>query len=153
MRSLTSPMIGQHRLLLLWVSVLLGGALFPTGHCGSSSWKRHQVGSMAGGPKPPLSSWGRGASRQGLKMAGAAAAGALGGAALGYGVGSLGRLRPGYGYVYDGDGYNRWYPGEQVVHNQWVYYTGASSSRSAVSLQVVLGSTLPFMLGNWIGLV
>uniref|UniRef100_A0A8C9RTE8 Shadow of prion protein n=1 Tax=Scleropages formosus TaxID=113540 RepID=A0A8C9RTE8_SCLFO len=140
----------QRRLLSLWVSLLLGATLFPSARCGGG-WKRGQAGGVPGGVKPPLSSWGRGAPRQGLKMAGAAAAGALGGAALGYGVGSLGRLRPGYGYSYDGDGYGRWYPSDQVVHNQWVYYTGGCSGRAAVGWRIVLGSTLPLMLGNWIG--
>ncbi|KAL4609553.1 hypothetical protein GN956_G23900 [Arapaima gigas] len=60
-----------------------------------------------------------------MKLAGAAAAGALGGSALGYGVGSLGRLRHGYGYGYSygGDNSKENYVAQEV-HNQsqWGYY-------------------------------
>uniref|UniRef100_A0A8C8ILC7 Uncharacterized protein n=1 Tax=Oncorhynchus tshawytscha TaxID=74940 RepID=A0A8C8ILC7_ONCTS len=72
-------MIGQQQLLLLWAWTLLVAALYPGALC-----------------KAPTSKSG-GSSRQGLKMAGAAAAGALGEAAIEYGLGSLGKPRHGNG--------------------------------------------------------
>ncbi|KAJ8395900.1 hypothetical protein AAFF_G00027830 [Aldrovandia affinis] len=131
-------MIGQHRLLLLWVAMLLVAILCP----GAQS-KR------GGGARPSQS---RGSSR--LKLAGAAAAGALGGAALGYGLGSLGR--PSYGYGYGGDSSKEdrrlYYADGPGYWNQsdLRYYRGASSSGPLPRMPLVLGSVVSMVLGSWI---
>ncbi|KAI1882555.1 hypothetical protein AGOR_G00251950 [Albula goreensis] len=104
-------------------------------------------------PGRPIKAWG-----QGLKLAGAAAAGALGGAALGYGLGSLGRPRYGYGYGYgyDDDSSEEdrrfYYAGGPGYRNQsdWRYYRGASTPGRLPSMPLVLGAVVSVILGNWI---
>lgn len=94
-------------------------------------------------------------------MAGAAAAGALGGAAIGYGLGSLGRPRHGYrgsGYGYDADSSSEdqrfHHPEGQGFHNQsdWHRYRNAAGPGPGPmrNILLTLGSMVPFFLGDWI---
>lgn len=111
-----------------------------------------------GSKTPPTQS--KGSSKQGLKMAGAAAAGAIGGAAIGYGLGSLGRPRyghgygHGYGYGYDGD-YSEedrryYHPDGPGYYNRsdLRYYKGGGSSGPILNTLLIIGSALCiFILG------
>ncbi|KAL7848067.1 hypothetical protein AOLI_G00227850 [Acnodon oligacanthus] len=104
-----------------------------------------------GGKSPPTQS--KGSSKQGLKLAGAAAAGAIGGAAIGYGLGSLGRPRYGYGYGYGYDGDSseedrRYYPDGPGYHNRsdGRYYRGRSSSGPTLNTLLIIGAVLSIFL-------
>lgn len=148
-------MIGHRRLLLLWAGMLLVATLCPgvQSRRGGGARGRHR-GVGVGARGPPRRS--QGSSRQGLKLAGAAAAGALGGAALGYGLGSLGRPRYGYGYGYGDDSSEedrRFYYTDGLGYqnrSDWRYYRGAASSGPLPSIPVVLGLVVSVVLGNWV---
>ncbi|XP_073686041.1 shadow of prion protein 2 [Garra rufa] len=126
--------MGNQKFLIIWVWMLLLASLYPRAHCkrgGGFGGRGKGVGLPA--RAPPSHSKGR----QGLKLAGAAAAGALGGAAIGYGLGSLGRPRYGYGseddrrYYPDGPGYNG---------SDWRYHRNTGSSEHVASILITLGT-------------
>lgn len=116
----TPEMTGQRRLLLLWAWALLMPVLCPpvqakrggTGWGGRSSGANRAVGARYspmqssgygggyGAGAPP--SYSKSSSNTGLKMAGAAAAGVVGGAMISRGLSSMGQPR----YDYGGYGYN-----------------------------------------------
>ncbi|XP_062340807.1 sodium- and chloride-dependent GABA transporter 1-like [Osmerus eperlanus] len=115
---------------------------------GGGGFKGRGKGVGLGGKAPPSQS--RGSSKQGLKLAGAAAAGALGGAAIGYGLGSLGRPGHGYGRGYGTDS-DDYYPEGQGFHNQsdWRLYRSASDPAPKSNVVATLGSALLLCLGGW----
>ncbi|XP_043106689.1 shadow of prion protein 2 [Puntigrus tetrazona] len=136
--------MGNQKILIVWVWMLLLASLHPWAHCKrGGGFGGRSKGAGLPDRAPPSQSKGR----QGLKLAGAAAAGALGGAAIGYGLGSLGRPRYGYGYDgssegdrrYDGPGYNR---------TDSRYYRNKGSSEHVTSVLIILGTvTHVFMWG------
>uniref|UniRef100_A0A3Q3FLL6 Uncharacterized protein n=1 Tax=Labrus bergylta TaxID=56723 RepID=A0A3Q3FLL6_9LABR len=113
--------------------------------------------------------WG-GGGRAG-KVAGAAAAGAIGGAMLGSalsrpgyggGYGGYGGGYGGYGGGYGGYGYPRHGAGygygprpgyEQEGSGDMEYYAGASSGPIYNSIIVVIGSLMSLLLGHWVALM
>uniref|UniRef100_A0A1A7W6S9 Shadow of prion protein 2 n=1 Tax=Iconisemion striatum TaxID=60296 RepID=A0A1A7W6S9_9TELE len=86
----SSPMAAQQRILSLWLLLLLLAALCPAANSkrGGSSKARGKSDGEKASP-----SQGRGLSKQGLKWAGAAAAGMLGGTGTGYGLGFFGKSK------------------------------------------------------------
>uniref|UniRef100_A0A3Q0SL64 Shadow of prion protein 2 n=1 Tax=Amphilophus citrinellus TaxID=61819 RepID=A0A3Q0SL64_AMPCI len=86
-------MAGQQKLLSLWVWMLLIAALCPGAQYAYSKRGGSFKGRGAGNKEPP--SQNRGLSKQGVKWAGAAAAGMLGGTGTGYGLGFLGKPKHG----------------------------------------------------------
>ncbi|NP_001007781.1 shadow of prion protein 2 precursor [Danio rerio] len=126
-------MLGNQKLLIIWVWMLLLASLCPCFHCKRGFGGRGMSKGAAPAKAPPSQSKGS-SSRQGLKLAGAAAAGAIGGAAIGYGLGSLGRPR--YGHNGYSDGYH------QPVYNQSHrgYYGSTGSSEHMGSLLITLGT-------------
>ncbi|XP_007255021.2 shadow of prion protein 2 [Astyanax mexicanus] len=144
-------MLGRRTLTLVWVWMLLVASLCPwaSGKKGGMFGGRGKGVGM-GGKTPPTQS--KGSSKQGLKMAGAAAAGAIGGAAIGYGLGSLGRPRYGHGYGYDYSEEDRRYhhPDGPGYYNRsdLRYYKGGGSSGPILNTLLIIGSVLSiFMLG------
>ncbi|XP_056103888.1 shadow of prion protein 2 [Rhinichthys klamathensis goyatoka] len=120
--------MGNQKLLVMWVWMLLVVSLYPLAHCKrrGGSGGRGGVGKLAKAPS----------QNKGLKLAGAAAAGALGGAAIGYGLGSLGRPR----YEYEG-GSRRYYPDGPGNHSRSdrENYRNTGSSGQA-SILITLGT-------------
>ncbi|TRY57716.1 hypothetical protein DNTS_025926 [Danionella cerebrum] len=141
-------MLAQRKLLLLWVWMLLLASLSPCVLCKRGFGGRGKVGTSKGGglpaKAPPSQSKG---SRNGLKLAGAAAAGAIGGAAIGYGLGSLGRPRYGHGYGYGYDGYSeedrRYYHQNQ---SDWRYYSNTGKSQHMGYALLTLGAVAQVIL-------
>ncbi|XP_077098119.1 shadow of prion protein 2 [Siphateles boraxobius] len=118
--------MGNQKLLVMWVWMLLVVSLYPLAHCKRGGG----IGGVGRPAKAPSS------QNKGLKLAGAAAAGAIGGAAIGYGLGSLGRPR----YEYDG-GSRRYYPDGSGNHSRsgWQNYRNTGSSEQACIL-ITLGN-------------
>ncbi|KAJ8285954.1 hypothetical protein GJAV_G00032870 [Gymnothorax javanicus] len=130
------------------------------------------MGGMGMGAQSPVRS--KSSSNTGLKLAGAAAAGAVGGAMIGHGLSSMGR--PGYGYGgYGGYGYGGYggyggyprygggYGGRRYENtdefrndtNGEYYYD--SGCRQAANGFVILGFMVFFLIlhsipGHWMGL-
>uniref|UniRef100_A0A8C8M1V3 Uncharacterized protein n=1 Tax=Oncorhynchus tshawytscha TaxID=74940 RepID=A0A8C8M1V3_ONCTS len=122
-------MIDQQKLLLLWAWMLLVAALCPGALCKRGGGFRGWGQGTGVCVTPPSQS--HGSSRQGLKMAGAAAARALGGADQRF-----------------------HYPEGQGLHNQsdWCRYRSAAGPGPGPmsSILLTLGSMVPFFLGDWI---
>uniref|UniRef100_A0A668TIH0 Shadow of prion protein 2 n=1 Tax=Oreochromis aureus TaxID=47969 RepID=A0A668TIH0_OREAU len=91
-------MAGQQKLPSLWVWMLLIAALCPGAQYAYSKRAGSFRGRGTGNKAPP--SQNRGLSKQGVKWAGAAAAGMLGGTGTGYGLGFLGKPKHGSGNNY-----------------------------------------------------
>ncbi|XP_056322976.1 shadow of prion protein 2 [Danio aesculapii] len=127
-------MLGNQKLLIIWVWMLLLASLCPCFHCKRGIGGRGMSKGAAPAKAPPSQSKGS-SSRQGLKLAGAAAAGAIGGAAIGYGLGSLGRPR--YGHNGYSGGY---YQPDRYNQSDWRYYGNMASSEHVGSLLLTLGS-------------
>ncbi|XP_026130428.1 shadow of prion protein-like [Carassius auratus] len=132
-------MMGNQKVLIIWVWMLLLASLYPWANCrrgGGFGGRGKGVGVPA--KAPPSQSKGR----QGLKLAGAAAAGALGGAVIGYGLGSLGRPRYGYGYDGSSEDDRRYYPDGQGYYNRsdWRYYRNTGSTDHVTSVLIILGT-------------
>uniref|UniRef100_A0A9J8BK03 Shadow of prion protein 2 n=2 Tax=Cyprinus carpio TaxID=7962 RepID=A0A9J8BK03_CYPCA len=108
-------MMGNQKVLIIWVWMLLWVSLYPWAHCKRGrGFGGRSKGVGVPFKAPPSQSKGR----QGVKLAGAAAAGALGGAAIGYGLGSLGRPRYGYGHDGSSEENRRYYPDGQGYYNR-----------------------------------
>lgn len=156
-------MIGKRGHLALWACLLLTATLCP---CALARRGRGFGGRMGGMGARPVQ--GHRSSNTGMKMAGAAAAGALGGAVVGHGLSSMGR--PGYGYGgYGGYGYGgyggyprfgggypsggRRYENSDEFRNETdrEYYYDSCSSPVTNSF-VILGSMVSFMIGHWMGI-
>lgn len=148
-------MTGQQRLLSLWVWLLLMAALCPGVHYAHSK----RGGSFRGRGKgdsskePPSQS--RGLSKHGLKWAGAAAAGMLGGTGTGYGLGFLGRPKHGSGghYSHKTEQEQRFYYNErQGFHNQslWRAFVNAAAPAPVTNIVLTLGHVVSFLIAAWI---
>lgn len=142
--------MGNQKLLIIWAWMLLVAALCPWAHCkrgGGFGSRGKGVGMGAKAPPPQT----KGSSRQGLKLAGAAAAGALGGAAIGYGLGSLGRPRYGYGHDVSSEEDRRYYyPDGPGYHNRsdWRYNRNAAGSEHIASILISLGTVTHVFMWN-----
>ncbi|XP_042620848.1 uncharacterized protein LOC109076590 [Cyprinus carpio] len=132
-------MMGNQKVLIIWVWMLLWVSLYPWAHCKRGrGFGGRSKGVGVPFKAPPSQSKGR----QGVKLAGAAAAGALGGAAIGYGLGSLGRPRYGYGHDGSSEENRRYYPDGQGYYNRsdGRYYRNAGSSEHMTNVLVILGT-------------
>lgn len=139
----------NQKLLIIWVWMLLVTSLCPLAHCKRGGGFGSRGKGVGLGAKAP-SSQTKGSSRQGLKLAGAAAAGALGGAAIGYGLGSLGRPR--YGYDVSAEENRRYNPDGSGYHNRsdWRYNRNTAGSKHMTSILISLGTVTHIFLLNWI---
>nr|XP_055064675.1 shadow of prion protein 2 [Misgurnus anguillicaudatus] len=137
--------MGNQKLLILWVWMLLVATLCPWANCkrGGGFGSRGKGGGL-GAKAPPSQS--KGSSRQGLKLAGAAAAGAIGGAAIGYGLGSLGRPR--YGYSEEDRRY--YYPDGREYYNgsDWRYNKNAAGAERMASILISLATVTHIFMWN-----
>lgn len=152
-------MLGRRTLSLMCVLMLLVASFSPQASCkrGGGFWGRSKGVGMRGKSSPPES---KGSSKQGLKLAGAAAAGAIGGAAIGYGLGSLGRPRYGHGY---GHGYGYGYGGDSSEDGRYYYpdgpgnynrsdlryYRGGCRPGAPLSALLVTGMALTTLIWDW----
>lgn len=151
----SAGMTGQQKLLSLWVWLLLMAALCPGvqyaySKRGGSSKGR---GKSDGNKVPP--SQGRGLPKQGLKWAGAAAAGMLGGTGTGYGLGFLGRPkhRSGGHYGHKTEQDRPLYHSErQGFHNQslWRAFVNEAAPVPGTNVFLTLGQVVSFLIAAWI---
>lgn len=151
-------MTGQQKLLSLWVWLLLMAALCP----GAQYAYSKRVGGFKGRGKgdgnkaPPSES--RGLSKQGLKWAGAAAAGVLGGTGTGYGLGFLGRPKHGSGSHYSHktssseQDQRLYYNERQGFRNQslWRAFVNAAAPAPMTNIFLTLGHVVSFLIVAWI---
>ncbi|CAM4730260.1 unnamed protein product [Leuciscus chuanchicus] len=121
----------QKLLVMMWVWMLLVMSMYPLAH--GKGGKGGKAGGRGGWGQPVKSP---SSKNTGLKIAGAAAAGAIGGAAIGYGLGSMGRPR--YGYE---EGSRRHYPDGHGNHSRsdWQNYRNTGCSEQA-SILITLGT-------------
>lgn len=151
----TSPvsMTGQQKLLSLWVWLLLMAALCP----GAYSKRGFKGRGKSDGDKAPPSQ-SRGLPKQGLKWAGAAAAGILGGTGTGYGLGFFGRPKHGSGNHHghktaSSEQDQRLYHSEgQRFHNQslWRAFVSAAAPAPTTNIFLTLGHVVSFLIAAWI---
>lgn len=151
-------MAGKHRLLSFWALMLLVASLCPGAQYAYS--KRGGIfrgrGKNDGDKAPP--SQGRGLSKQGMKWAGAAAAGMLGGTGTGYGLGFLGRPKHGSGNHYghktsSSEQYHQpHYQETQKYNNQsfWRSFVKGAAPAPVTNIFVTLGHVVPFLTAAWI---
>lgn len=139
----------NQKLLIIWVWMLLVASLCPWAHCKRGGGFGSMGKGVGLGAKAPPSQV-KGSSRQGLKLAGAAAAGALGGAAIGYGLGSLGRPRYGYGYDVSSEEERRYYHDGPGYHNRsdWRYNRNTADSKHMASILISLGTVTHVFMWN-----
>lgn len=151
-------MPSQQTLLSLWVWILLLAALCPGpqyAYCKRGNFKGR--GKSEGGDKGS-SSQSRGLSMQGLKWAGAAAAGMLGGTGTGYGLGFLGRPKHDSGNHYSrkkvSSEHQQHYQEGRGYHNQslWrAFVKSAAPATPMTNIFLILGHVLPFLItAAWI---
>lgn len=169
-------MLSRQKLPLLWACVLLCAALCPStqakrgGGFGGRGRGRGWGRGVGVGNKVPSTQNRGSSSKQGLKLAGAAAAGALGGAAVGYGLSSMGQNQHyggygrGYGHGY-GHGYDSseedqrgYYPeGYGYANNQsdYRYRRGAAGPGPAGwgALTVLLVALVPLFWVQWVAVM
>ncbi|XP_042252204.1 shadow of prion protein 2 [Thunnus maccoyii] len=157
-------MTGRQKLLSLWIWLLLMVALCP----GAQYTYGKRGGFFRGGKKgdskqgkegkeaPPSQS--RGFSKHGLKWAGAAAAGVLGGSGTGYGLGLLGRPKHGsknhHGHktTSSEEDQRLYYQENQRYHNQsrWRAFVKAAAPAPTSNIFLTLGHVVPFLIAAWI---
>ncbi|XP_035805568.1 shadow of prion protein 2 [Amphiprion ocellaris] len=145
----------QQKLLSLWVWVLLVAALCPGAQYAYS--KRGGVfrgrGKGDGNKESPSQS--KGLSKQGLKWAGAAAAGMLGGTGTGYGLGFLGKPKHGSGSHYSRkteQDQQVYYQESQRYHNQslWRSFVNGAAPAPVANVFLTLGFVMSFLTAAWI---
>lgn len=148
-------MTGQQKLLSLWVWLLLMAALCP-GVQYAHSKRGGSVkarGKDDGNKAPPSQS--RGRSKQGLKWAGAAAAGIMGGTGTGYGLGFLGKPKHGsgghQGHKPEQDK-RLYYQERQRFRNQslWRAFVKAAAPAPVSNIFLTLGHVVSFLIAAWI---
>lgn len=151
-------MTGQQKLLSLWVWLLLMAALCPGAQYAYA--KRGGIfkgrGKGDGDKGPP--SQNRGLSKQGLKWAGAAAAGMLGGTGTGYGLGFLGKQkhRSGGHHSHKTSSHEQeqrlYYNERQEFRNQsqWRAFVKAAAPAPLTNIFLTLGHVVSFLIAVWI---
>lgn len=134
------------------MAALCPGAQYAYGKRGSSKGR----GKGDGNKGPPSQS--RGLPKQGLKWAGAAAAGVLGGTGTGYGLGFLGRPKHGSG----GHRGHKTAPSEQdqqLYHNErqgfrnqslWRAFVSAAAPAPMTNVFLTIGHVVSFLVAAWI---
>lgn len=147
-------MTGQQKLLTLWVWLLLMAALCPGVQYAYSKRGGSSKGRGKGDDSKASPSQSRGLSKQGLKWAGAAAAGMLGGTGTGYGLGFLGRPKHGsgshYGHKTEQD--QRLYHNErQGFRNQslWRAFVNAAAPAPMTNVFLTLGHVVSVLIAAW----
>ncbi|XP_058869588.1 shadow of prion protein-like [Acipenser ruthenus] len=149
-------------LALTWASLLLLATLTPVvqsrggrgGSRGGGLRGRFGGGSKPKAPPPAGEHINRGSSNQGMKMAGAAAVGAVAGAAMGYGLGSMGRPRfhQRYGDDFSEENQRDYYPdpmnGNRSMMLSEDQYNNEAGQHAA-SVITLLGSLALGLLGTW----
>ncbi|XP_026801606.2 prion protein a [Pangasianodon hypophthalmus] len=153
-----------------------GGRWGGIGRTGGGGWGgagAHRGAGVGGGhhyKAPHVQSGSSSSGSNAGKIAGAAAAGALGGMVIGHGLSSM--SRPGYGRTWHGgyDGYGPGYGGgygyprysgghgnghvghEDGFRNEtdMEYYVGAASRGHTYSCVLLFGTTVSFLIGYWI---
>lgn len=151
-------MTGQQKLLSLWVLLLFMAALCPGAQYAYS--KRGGIfrgGKKGDGNKAPPSQ-NRGFSKQGLKWAGAAAAGVLGGTGTGYGLGFLGKPKHGsknhHGHktASSEEDQRLYYQESPRFHNRsrWSAFVKAAAPAPMSNIFLTLGHVVPFLIAAWI---
>lgn len=147
-------MAGQQKLPSLWVWMLLIAALCPGAPYAYSKRAGSFRGRGTGNKAPP--SQNRGLSKQGVKWAGAAAAGMLGGTGTGYGLGFLGKPKHGsgnnYGHKAVASEQDRQLYYQQRCCNQslWRAFVKGAAPAPATHLFLRLGHVVPFLTAAWI---
>uniref|UniRef100_A0A3Q3G5Z5 Shadow of prion protein n=1 Tax=Labrus bergylta TaxID=56723 RepID=A0A3Q3G5Z5_9LABR len=147
-------MTGQQKLLSLWVCLLLVAALCPGAqyaHCKRGGlFKGRGKGDADKGPP----SQGRGLSKHGLKLAGAAAAGMLGGTGTGYGMGLFGRPKHGsmshHKAVSSQQDQRLYYENRQGFHNQSLWRAFVNAAAPAPNAFLTLGHVVSVLIAAWI---
>ncbi|XP_061590214.1 shadow of prion protein 2 [Cololabis saira] len=158
-QSESSPvMAGQQRLLSFWALMLLVAALCPGAQYAYS--KRGGIfrgkSGKSDGDKSSSPSQGRGLPKQGMKWAGAAAAGMLGGTGTGFGLKILGRPKHGshHGHKTGSSGQHQQphYQETQKYNNQsfWRSFVRGAAPAPMTSIFVTLGHVVPFLTTAWI---
>ncbi|XP_030623974.1 ras association domain-containing protein 2-like [Chanos chanos] len=149
-RELTGGLImtGRQRLLLLWAWMLLVASLCPLAFCKRGGWR----GKGTGFGGKTSTSGGRGSSWPVGKLGQGGVIGSLGGAAVGYGLGSLGRPKYGHGHKADSSKGDKGFygPGGQGSqnHSSWQHYRGGASTQSAGNALLVVGSAVLLFIGD-----
>lgn len=145
-------MTGQQKLLSLWVCLLLMAALCPGVQYAHSKRGGSFKGRGKGDGNQPPPSPGRGLSKQGLKWAGAAAAGMLGGTGTGYGLGFLGRPKHGsgghYGHKTEQDRRYYQHQGSQN-HSIWRAFVKAAAPAPMSNVLLTLGHVVSLLIAAW----
>lgn len=144
----------------------LGGSGRAKGGWGWGSTGAHRGAGLGGGHHVHSGSPSSGSNAG--KIAGAAAAGALGGMVIGHGLSSM--SRPGYGYGHawhggpgygDGHGHPRYTGrhGNGNIHHdhkdfrnetEMEYYTGAATRGHSYSCVLLFSATMSFLIGYWV---
>lgn len=150
-------MTGQRKLLTLWVWLLLMAALCPGvqyAYSKRGGSTKSRGGKSDDGKASPSQS--RGLSKQGLKWAGAAAAGMLGGTGTGYGLGFLGKNKHGGGSRH---GHGTEQQDQKLHQNQhqgfrnqslWRAFVRAAAPAPATNVLLTLGHVMCFIVVAWI---
>ncbi|XP_035524204.1 shadow of prion protein 2 [Morone saxatilis] len=149
-------MAGKQKLLSLWVCLLLVAALCPGAQYAYSKRGFRGKGKGDGSKESPSKS--QGLSKQGLKWAGAAAAGVLGGTGTGYGLGFLGRSKHGsgshHGHKTASSEQDRglYYNERQGFRNQslWRAFVNAAAPAPMTNIFLTLGHVVSFLIAVWI---
>ncbi|XP_041087831.1 major prion protein-like [Polyodon spathula] len=149
-------------LALSWASLLLLATLTPVvqsrggrgGSRGGGLRGRFGGGSKPKAPPPGGEHINRGSSNQGMKMAGAAAVGAVAGAAVGYGLGSMGRPRfhQRYGDDFSEEDQRGYYPDPMNGNRSMMLYEDQyrnEAGQHTASVSSLLGSLALVLLGTW----
>lgn len=144
-------MAAHQRLLSFGVLMLLVAALCPAFSKRGGSFRGHGKGD--GDKASPSQS--RGLSKKGLKWAGAAAAGMLGGTGTGYGLGFLGRPKHGTRNHrnHKTEQHQQPYYQETQKHNNqslWRVIVSGSPPDPGRNLFLPLGHLVPFLTATWI---
>ncbi|XP_037608152.1 shadow of prion protein 2 [Sebastes umbrosus] len=155
-------MTGQQKLLSLWVWLLLMAALCPGVDSkrggifkgrGKDKDKDKGKGDGDGDKAPPSKS--RGLPKQGLKWAGAAAAGMLGGTGTGYGLGLFGRPKHkshhGHKTSSSEQDQRHYHDEGQRSHNQSLWRAiKAAAPAPTTNMFLTLGHVVSFLIAAWI---
>lgn len=154
-------MAGQQKLLSLWVCLLLMAALFPGAQYAYSKRGGFKGRGKGDSNKSPTSQSG-GLSKHGLKWAGAAAAGMLGGTGTGYGLGLLGRPKHSSGKHYSHKSSSSsssseqdqrlYYSERQGYHNRslWRALVNTAAPAPMTNIALTFGHVVSFLIAAWI---
>lgn len=145
------------KLLSLWVCLFLVAALCPGAQYASSKQSFSFRGRGKGGSNKAPPSQSQGLSKQGLKWAGTAAAGVLGGTGTGYGLGFLGRPKHGsrnhdHKTVSSQEDQQHYHSEGQGNRNQslWRAFVKAAAPAPTTNIFLTVGHLLSILMAAWI---